>query len=161
MKRLEEEKHINDISRERRLAQIEMMEEAAQKAMHSSAAMRVAESKRIDDELARVSQRAEYTLKQRQEEETLLNLENQTSNRIRNLQTARSEEERSRELRSELKSKEDKVSERRRRRSAGGEGGGGGGGGGGGVTKSVTKEIATNHLAPFFFARRRWCSTTS
>jgi len=108
-KRLEEEKKLNDISRERRLAQIEQMEEAAQKAMQSSQSLRAAESKRIDDEIERVKQRAEYQLKQRQEEEALLNLENQTSNRVRQLQVKRSEEERSRELRSELKSKEDKM----------------------------------------------------
>ena len=45
-RRLEEEKKLDDVSRERRLAQIEAMEEAAQKAMTSSAKLRTAESKR-------------------------------------------------------------------------------------------------------------------
>lgn len=45
-KRLEEEKRLDDLSRERRLAQIEHMEEAARKAMKSSENLRVAETKR-------------------------------------------------------------------------------------------------------------------
>ncbi|GMH46755.1 hypothetical protein TrVE_jg6589 [Triparma verrucosa] len=108
-KRLEEEKKLDDVSRERRLAQIEAMEEAAQSAMKSSSKLREAESKRIEDEMLRIRQKAEYTLKQRMEEEALLNLENQASTRVRQLQSSRSEEERARELRAELKAKEDKM----------------------------------------------------
>ena len=109
MKRLEEMKRLDDISRERRLAQIEAMEEAAQKAMKSSSVLRAAEGKRVDDEMSRIRAKAEYVLKQRMEEEALLNLENQAATRVRQLQSSRSEEERARELRAELKAKEDKM----------------------------------------------------
>jgi hypothetical protein len=109
MKRLQEEKRLDGLSRERRLVQIESMEEAAQRAMKSSASMRAAESKRIEDEMIRVKKRASYVIKQRMEEEALLNLEHQAATRIGKLQTARSEEERGRGLRSELKTKEDKM----------------------------------------------------
>jgi hypothetical protein len=108
-KRLEEERRLDDISRERRLAQIEAMEEAARAAMQNSAHLRSAETKRIDDDMIRIRQKAEYTIKQRMEEEALLNLENQASQRVRSLQITRTEEERGRELRAELKAKEDKM----------------------------------------------------
>jgi len=104
--RMKDRLHLDEMTRERRVKQLEQVENTIQTSLKTQMEMREAEFQRMNEELERKKKVEEYELQRRKEEETLLNLEFKASERLNELMLLRSREEAARNLRLEIETKE-------------------------------------------------------
>eukprot|EP00743_Colponemidia_sp_Colp-15_P009153 GILK01009987.1.p1 GENE.GILK01009987.1~~GILK01009987.1.p1 ORF type:complete len:1224 (+),score=348.36 GILK01009987.1:392-3673(+) len=104
--RLKERARIDQMARQRRLEQISKMEDSVKASLERQTKLREAELSRLQDELDRRKAVEDYEVSARLEEEALLNLEFQASQRLQELAEIREREDNARHLRMELSAKD-------------------------------------------------------
>ena len=108
-RRDQDRRRIESQARARRLEQLAKMEEAAHRGLELQKKMREAESQRLGDELERQKQREDTKVQSKLEEETLLNLEFQATQRVLELQAQRKLEQEAAGLRAEVTLKQQQL----------------------------------------------------